>query len=120
MNHHTAAQKGEGGGWHYVSLNHRTGGYPLGYCREHEPHDTEDEARRCYRLWQRAHVRLDVRLSSWADCHVKGCKAPTKQGARIDDGDYHLAPLCPEHLTHEHALVALGLDDPIAGDAWQS
>lgn len=117
MNHHTAAQHGENGGWHYVSLNRRTGGHPLGYCVEHEPHATEQEARECYAQYRRDNVLLDVKLGSWSDCAV--CGGPTKSAATIRYDGFHLAPLCEEHLTFEHAIDALGLRGP-AGDAWQS
>lgn len=118
MQHHTAAQRGEGGGWHYVAMNRR-GGHPLGYCAEHEPHRTEAEARECYACYQRDNVRLDVAWSNWAGCEVEGCDAPTKTAAGIHGDGYHYASLCAEHLTHEHAVKALGLDTP-AGDAWVS
>lgn len=118
MNTLTAAQHGENGGWHYVSLNRR-GGHPLGYCRDHEPHATEVEARECYARYQRDHVRLDSKTENWCGCEVEGCDAPTKQRARIEGDGYHSAALCSEHLTVEHAIKALGLDVP-AGDSWQS
>lgn len=117
MRHHTAAQRGDEG-WHYVSLS-RSGGYPLGYCGEHEPHETEQEARECYARYRRDRVRLDVRLGDWTGCKAPGCDKPTKGGADIEGDGFALAPLCDEHLTHEHAVAALGLDRP-AGDAWIS
>lgn len=119
MRTHTARQRGDGSGWHYVSVG-RDGGYPLGYCAEHAPHPTEDEARECYRRWQRDHIRLDVRSSSWHGCEAEGCDQPTRQHAGIEGDGYHGASLCPEHLTVEHAVKALGLDDDRVGDAWVS
>lgn len=118
MNHLTAARKGDGG-WHYVSLNRRLGGYPLGYCRDHEPHATEAEARECYAQYQRDHVRLDAWSHSWCSCEVKGCDQPTKSSARIEGDEYRMAALCPQHMTFEHAVKRFHLDEP-AGDAWQS
>lgn len=120
MNHLTAAQKGEGGGWHYVSLNSRQGGHPLGYCGEHEPHATEAEARACYRGWQRDHVTLDGGTWSWSTCDVKGCGNPARNGVRVEGDGYALAVVCDEHHNLEHAIAALGLEDDQAGDAWQS
>lgn len=117
MNHLTAAQKGEGGGWHYVSLNRRTGGYPLGYCAEHEPHPTEQEARECYGQWMRDHIVLDGRLSGWSDCRV--CKGPTKKYARVDGDGYRMATLCEAHLTQDDAVKQLHIEGA-AGDAWES
>jgi hypothetical protein len=118
VNHLTAARRGEDG-WHYVSLNRRRGGYPLGYCAGHEPHATEGEARECYAQYQRDHVRLDSTTSNWCGCEVAGCDKPTKRHARIEGDGYHMAALCDEHLTVEHAIAALHLDQP-AGDSWQS
>lgn len=119
MRHLTAHQLPEGG-WHYAST-HRTGGYPLGYCAEHEPHATEDEARECYRRWQRDHVKLDDGGKwSWGNCHVKGCDNPARNGVTIEGDGYALAFLCDEHHDREHALTALGLDGDRAGDAWIS
>lgn len=118
MRTHTAARKGTDGGWHYVSLSDR-GGYPLGYCAEHEPHATEVEARECYARYQRDNVRLDGKLGDWTGCVVDGCDKPTKNLADIRGDGYHSAALCDEHLTHEHAVKALHLDRP-AGDAWVS
>lgn len=35
------------GGWHFCCQNDNLI-YPVGYCREHSPHTTEQEARECY------------------------------------------------------------------------
>lgn len=117
MRHHTAHQLPEGG-WHYAST-HRRGGYPLGYCRDHEPHATEAEARECYSQWQRDHLVLNDGDWSWGNCEVKGCKNPANKAARIEGDAYLAASLCPEHMTREHAIAALDIGGP-AGDAWQS
>lgn len=119
MRHLTAAQRGEGGGWHYVSMNRR-GGHPIGYCADHEPHATKDEARTCYRKWQRDHIKLDNGIWSWAGCDAKGCDNPARQGVGIEGDGYALAILCPEHHDMEHAIAALGLSDDLAGEAWVS
>jgi hypothetical protein len=127
MRHLTAAQKGEGGGWHYVNRG-REGGHPIGYCPEHEPHATEAEARECFAKYQRDHVRLDGNLSSWSDCmHGRTtdpkttvrCPNPTKQYAYIEGEGYASFPACPEHLTLENAIIGLHLEGH-AGDSWQS
>lgn len=118
MRHLTAASIGEG--FHYASLSRR-GGYPLGDCATHAPHPTADEARRCYRTWERQHVLLDQEFRNWGDCDVKECDKPTKIGARLVDGDgFHMARLCPDHFTTENAIIALGLDGDLAGDSWVS
>lgn len=105
------------GGWRYASLGRRGGG-PIGNCAGHL-HDTELEARECYAAYLREQVRLDRgNLRSWSGCKVEGCDRPTKNAAKVS-GDYGLAPLCDEHLTHEVACEVLGLNRP-AGDSWQS
>jgi|GEM_PF-2495507 len=116
MNHHTAAQKGEGGGWHYVSLSKR-GGHPLGYCVDHAPHATEAEARECYGQYQRDNVTLDGQLSRWSDCAE--CGAPTKTTANIRGDGYANVSLCVDHLNTECAIKHLHIEGA-AGDSWQS
>lgn len=121
MRHQTARQLERDGqimGWHYVSASSR-GGYPLGYCAEHPPHETEQQARECYAKYQRDHVRLDRKTLNWCGCEYQDCDKPTKTGADIMYDGYHLAMLCEEHLTKDCAIEALGLSEP-AGDAWVS
>lgn len=115
MRTHTAARKGDGG-WHYVSLG-RDGGYPLGYCAGHEPHETEAEARECYARYERDQIKFDRGTRSWTACQIEGCDNPTRNAAR--SGPWLHASLCDEHLTIEHAIKALGLDEA-AGDSWVS
>ena len=118
MRHLTAASID--GGFHYASLSSR-GGYPLGHCAEHAPHATADDARRCYRVWEREHVVIDAQFRNWGDCSATGCEEPTKLGARLVDGDgFHIARLCAEHLTMPAAIAGLGLADDLAGDSWVS
>ncbi len=119
MRTRTAAQKGGSGGWHYVSLHPRHGGHPIGYCAEHEPHETELEARECFSQYQRDRVRLDVVLGDWTGCTAEGCDAPTRKAAQIWGDGFALAPLCDDHLRHGAAVKALHIEGP-AGDAWVS
>lgn len=60
MRHHKAAQRGENGPWHYVSLG-RDGGYPIGYCTDACTHETADEATEHYRQWMLDNFRFDGR-----------------------------------------------------------
>lgn len=120
MRHHAAYQLPEGG-WHYASVGRR-GGHPLGNCRNHEPHPTEDEARECYAEYRRDHVRLDGGPTSWSNCSVgrgteSKCDEPANRYAYIQGDGFSMAPLCHTHLTIEDALVVLRLIGP-AGDAW--
>jgi hypothetical protein len=112
----TAAQKGEAGGWHYVSLG-SAGGHPIGYCTEHEPHDSEAEARECYGQWRRDHIRLGG-TARWTSCGFPGCSAPANHAADVA-GTYDGTVLCDSHNTTEHAVTALCLEGA-AGDAWVS
>lgn len=121
MRHLTAAQKGEGGGWHYVSMNRR-GGHPIGYCADHEPHATEVEARECYNQYLRDNVILNDGEWSWGGCDVREpekCPNPANRAATIKGDGFRMALLCPEHMTMDHALKALHLEGP-AGDSWRS
>lgn len=108
--------RGGADGWHYAQL-WKTGGGPIGYCAEHEPHPTEVEARDCYARYQREHVLLDAHLG-WTSCDAEGCTNPANKGARIP-GSYSLAALCDEHLTMDDAYRALHVDGP-AADSWGS
>lgn len=131
MRHHTAVhvELDEGSGWRYASTSRR-GGHPLGYCADHF-HDTEHEARVCFRLWQRAHVEPHGTWS-WGNCMARGnfrelpeganekCKKPANNGWHINGDGYSLALLCEEHNHWDYAVVALYLDSDEAGDAWQS
>lgn len=114
MIHSRAAQRADGTGWHYVK-----GGRPRGYCAEHAPHATEDEARECFGSWQRDHVILERDRFSWSNCYRRPCKNPARHGARIEGDGYTLAVLCDEHFTVEDAIIALHIDGP-AGDRWES
>lgn len=119
MRHLTAAQREDGTGWHYVSMNRR-GGHPLGDCANHAPHATEAEARECYGEYLRSQVYLDERGRwSWGGCDVKGCPNPSQRAARCRADAYVMAMLCDEHWTVEDAIKAMDLDGP-AGDSWQS
>jgi hypothetical protein len=106
------------GGWHYASASSR-GGHPLGYCAEHPPHASEQEARDCYGQWQRDHLRLDQGSWSWGGCDAKGCPNPANRAADIEGDGYQIAMLCPDHMTTEHAVAALHIAGA-AGDAWRS
>ena len=114
MMYSRAAQLADGSGWHYV-----TGGHPVGYCAEHEPHATEAEARECYGQWQRDHVVRSSSRWSWMNCAVRGCLNPARAGWQIEGDAYSMAILCDEHDDAEHAIEAMGISGP-AGDRWES
>lgn len=110
-----------GKGWHFASLA-RDGGHPIGDCLNHPPHPTEADARACYRAHERAQIRLDQGPTSWVNCRgrAKGGRCTNPAQYYATSGSWKSAPLCPEHMTVEHATVALGLDGPEAGDSWVS
>ena len=127
MRHLTALQHTDGG-WHYVSASRR-GGYPIGFCADHPPHPTEEEARACYTAYEVEKIQLGTQLGDWSGCaalvDTEGegeqvpCDRPTKTAAVVATPHGTLAALCAAHLTLEDAVKALGLTGP-AGDAWVS
>jgi hypothetical protein len=106
------------GGWHYAQL-WKSGGGPIGYCRDHPPHETEAEARWCYTTYQRDNIVLDGAKYGWTSCEAKDCPNPTQSGATIRHDGYATTALCPEHMNYPDAVTALGLEGP-AGDSWGS
>lgn len=122
MRHKTAAQRGDDG-WHYIYMS-RDGGYPLGYCRDHEPHPTEVQARECYSRYLREQtIRLDAGKVDWTSCTARPdgvrCPNPTQGYAVWGDDGYGMTPLCPDHMATEHVIAVERLAGP-AGDAWTS
>lgn len=119
MIHDTAVQLPEGG-WKYA-MRSRRGGVPIGYCADHDPHPTEEEARRCYRKYQRDHIKLGGRCN-WTSCEVlvdgKRCPNPANHTAQF--GAWDLAVLCEDHNTIDWAIKALRFDGDVAGDLWHS
>lgn len=132
MRHKTAARRGENGGWHYVNLG-REGGYPIGYCSDHEPHETEAEARECYGQYVREEtIRLNVSGCSWTSCDgftdldpgkpivaLPRCRQPANRTAYYGDDGYGILAFCAEHMTAEQVIRRAQLEGP-AGDAWVS
>lgn len=114
MMHSRAALRADGTGWHYV-----IGGHPLGYCQEHEPHATEQEARECFGQWRRDHITLDRKASNWNSCQIERCDNPARNIAGVERMPYEMAVLCDEHFDLEHAIVAMRLEGA-AGDSWTS
>jgi hypothetical protein len=119
----TVLQLADGSGFHY-GIAGKTGGSPLGRCRDHAPHPTADEARECYGAYVREDtIRLDAGTTSWTSCEARPggarCPNPTKGYAQYGDDGYGQASLCTVHMTTEHVIAAGQLDGP-AGDAWIS
>lgn len=103
------------GGWHYTSMNDGHI-WPVGYCADHEPHQTEDDARRCYRDYElNERLRLDGTLGDWNPCEYTGCETLTNRDARI--GGWHGWRLCDVHRTKECCAELYG---EMAGDSVHS
>lgn len=121
MNYHQPRQAllddGTVGGWHYTSLNRRTGCYAEGYCRDHEPHDTEQEARECYARWALDHATYDKRMTGQQlRCSVADCDTWTDRlgGPPGYSAFGHDMPLCDEHCNRAGLEAVIGT---VAGDA---
>lgn len=100
MNYDQPRKLADGSGWHYTTLNRRIGTFPIGYCRDHEAHPTEDDARRCYRDYElNERLTLDGTLGDWNPCEYPGCETLTNRDARI--GGWHGWRLCDGHRTKE-------------------
>lgn len=102
MNYYQARQKkgddGEIVGWHYTCSNDAIGIFPVGYCTEHEPHETAEEAEECFRRYLLDGQR-EVEYGDWSGCVV--CDEPTKKGLGTRPplgSDHHL---CDEHRNAE-------------------
>lgn len=117
MNYDQPRQTIDGTGWHYTTGNRRLGIRPLGYCRTHEPHPTEEEARECYARYLRDHMKMRAECTNWGNCTMPNCRKPARNLAEA--GEWLSARLCNSHFTHDNAIIALGLDHP-AGDLWHS
>lgn len=96
MRNERPAQWGDGGPWHYVSLNDK-GGYPIGYCTHDCDHATREEAHEHYRQWVLDGLReVTGDPSTLRLCQVEGCPAYTDKALGEPDG-WRLAHLCDEH-----------------------
>ena len=121
MLHKTALARADGSGWHYV-LSSSNGGYPIGLCRDHDPHPTQADARECYGRYVREHtIVLDVdpnaRTGNWTTCAA--CDGPANRYARYGDDGYGWIALCLQHQTVDDVIEHARLAGP-AGDSWVS
>lgn len=107
MNYYDARELKDGG-WHYTSANRRSGTHPVGYCHEHGPHETADEARECFRRYLLDGQREEA-YGDWTGCEWEGCDTPTKKGLTTRPPLGHGFALCDEHRTAEN-LEALTPD----------
>ena len=83
MNYYEPRQHNEGG-WHNTRMNDGRI-WPEGYCREHPPHPSRDEAYECYRSYLLDSARFDVRMvDQQLRCEV--CEVFTDRMAEIGPG----------------------------------
>jgi hypothetical protein len=116
VNYDQPRQLKDGGGWHYTTFNRRIGTFPVGYCRDHAPHATEDEARRCYRDYQiNECLRLDCTVGDWNPCEYPACGTLTNRAVTISG--WPQWRLCDEHRTKECCAELYG---PLAGNSIHS
>jgi hypothetical protein len=102
------------GGWKYTRMNDGKV-WAIGYCGDHEPHVTADEARECYTSYLLdERLRLDVTVDSYNPCMAEGCETLTNRCADIDG--WHMFRLCDEHRDREHVAALFGT----AGDSMHS
>ena len=97
MNYYEARQRKDKSGWHYTCKNDGAV-WPVGYCTDHEPHDTAEEAVQCFHTYLLDDIS-EVNYSDWMGCVV--CDAPTKKGLQTRQPLGHDYPLCDEHRTEE-------------------
>lgn len=97
MNYYEARQLKDTGGWHYTCKNDDRV-WPVGYCREHEPHATKEEAEDCYRGYL-----LDNRLRlDGKDANAQHkCRECGEWTSGLAECDLTIVVLCDEHRTRE-------------------
>lgn len=95
MNYYEARQRSDGSGWHYTCENDGQI-WPVGYCRDHEPHPTAQEAKDCFRQYLLDDIS-DTTYGDWTGCEV--CDEPTKKGLSTRGPLGQGFPLCDRHRT---------------------
>jgi len=84
-------------GWHMVCSNSSGSRvYPVGYCADHAPHPTAEDAERCYRAWTLDTARFSIESpDEMRRCGV--CGDWTLMRAEVGGSFPVLVPLCPTH-----------------------
>jgi hypothetical protein len=98
MNYLRPTQIKDTGKWHFVQHNKRSGSRAVGYCRDHEGHDTEAEAVECYRKYQ-LNERLRFGKMENQKHKCEKCGEWTQKFAII--GNLSSFFLCEEHCNKE-------------------
>jgi hypothetical protein len=106
MNYYEARQTNDKTGWHYTCRNDDRI-WPVGYCAEHDPHPTAEEAVQCFHRYL-LDGQAEEQWADWTGCVV--CDTPTKKGLTTRRPLGHAVPLCDEHRTPE--VLAEQVDPP--------
>lgn len=111
MNHYRARQLKDGG-WHFTCMNDGRA-WPVGYCAEHEPHATKEEACGCYRKWL-----LDNRLKlNCRDNHQqRKCKECGEWTSSYAMCETDIVFLCDKHMNRETFEKIV----PVFDEMWSS
>jgi hypothetical protein len=103
MNYYDARQHSITEKWAYTCRN---GGdiWPVGSCGDDGGHETDEQARSCYRDWLLANrLRLRIEMGPVPMiCQVAGCDEMTGQVAEVG---HWVAPLCSEHMDAENVML---------------
>jgi hypothetical protein len=105
MNYYEARQLKDKSGWHFTCMNDGRI-WPVGYCRDHEAHDTREEAEQCFARYLLDGQREET-YGDWTGCVAPvdeagtSCDTPTKAGLTTRQPLGHGYPLCDEHRTPE-------------------
>ena len=92
---------GEGTGrWHFVCANRRSGTYPVGYCADHEGHESDYAAAECFHRYQLDNLReFSIQPTTQEQCEAEGCENWTQQGLEPRHGSPLM--LCDEHRNRD-------------------
>lgn len=113
MNHLKARQLEATGKWHYTLMNDERI-YPIGRCREHEGHDTPEEAKACYKSYLLdTKLRFDSKLADTLQ-HCEVCGEWTDGLATIPTTTWQAA-LCDAHRIREEVEKLF-----YVGESWES
>lgn len=110
MNYYAARPRADGSGFHYTVRNDDRI-WAVGYCAEHSPHATVEEAQECFRRYLLDDPREES-YADWAGCVV--CDAPTKEGLRTRYPLGYGFAFCDEHRTVEQLEVRVPSVDTVA------
>lgn len=104
MNYHEARKLKDKSGWHFTCMNDGHI-WPEGYCRDHDPHPTRQEAQECFRRYL-LDGQCEETYGDWTGCEV--CDEPTKKGLTTRPPLGTGYPLCDAHRNAETLETLVG------------